>query len=185
MVELERNVNPKVSSKPFPALVVDRDGPDAVLAVSALTSVGFTVMLADTFEIAKQLLITHPPLVMVTEVRLGAYNGLQLAIRAAGMQPPVSVIVTSETADAVLQRDAERIGATFVVKPLTTADLIAAVFRTALRRPNADGVVEPVRPPFERRFGDRRAKSTNIIDFERRGTDRRRDVHERLAAATG
>jgi DNA-binding response OmpR family regulator len=177
-------VTAHVPSSPFSALVVETNGPDAVLAVSALTSAGFAVTLADSFEIARQLLVTRPPLVLITEIRLGAYNGLHLAIRGAGMVPPLTVVVTSATADVVLEREAERIGATFVVKPVTASELTAAVFRTALRRPNADGVIEPVRPPFERRRQDRRTLTAGWMALERRRLERRKDVRGLLLRAS-
>ena len=171
-------------SSPFSALVVETNGPDAVMAVSALTSVGFAVTLADSFDIARQLLVTRPPLVLVTEIRLGAYNGLHLAIRGAGMVPPLTVVVTSGTADVVLEREAERIGATFVLKPVTASELTAAVFRTALRRPNADGIIEPVRPPFERRRHDRRTLTAGSMVLERRRLERRKDIRGLLLKAS-
>jgi DNA-binding NtrC family response regulator len=171
------------SLSPFSALVVEPHDHHAIFAVSALTGVGFTVTLADTFEKARELLISHPPLVLVTDIRLGSHNGLQLAIRAAGMTPALTVVVTSNVPDIVLQRDAERIGATFVEKPVTAAELTAAVFRTALRKPNADGILEPVRPPFERRQGDRRLDVARVDLLERRRLERRRDVQGLLVRA--
>ncbi len=172
------------STSPFSALVVERDGPDAVLAVSALTRVGFTVTLASSFDKARQLIDRDPPLVLITEIRPGEPDGLQLTAGSmAARRPPIAVVVASEVPDTGLQRDAERIGATFVQKPVTAADLVAAVFRTALRKPAADGAVEPVRPPFERRYGDRRAASTRIGDLERRRVDRRRDIQGLLVRA--
>jgi DNA-binding response OmpR family regulator len=165
-------------ASPFSALVVEPNERDAIFIVSALTSVGFTVTLADNFQSAKSLLISDPPLVLITEIRLGPYNGLQLALRTATatVSRRVTVVVTSAFADPVLQRDAESVGATFVVKPVTAPELIAAVYRTALRRPNADGTLDPVRAPFERRQGERRNDILAMIESERRYSDRRRDI---------
>jgi DNA-binding response OmpR family regulator len=168
-------INPPLRS-PFSALVVEPSDVDAVFLVSALTTVGFSVTLTDNFADAKSLLNRLTPLVLVTEVRLGAYNGLQLAFQTRSAPRRITVVVTSAVADPVLQRDAERAGATFVSKPIATPDLLAAVFRTALRRPNPDGTVAPIRPPFERRKGDRRKASDLAIDTERRQADRRRDI---------
>src|SRR5688572_25182627 len=136
---------------------------------------GFTVTLADSFEGGKRLLDTLRPLVLVTEVRLGAYNGIHLAMRCRTIQPRVTVIVTSRFHDPVLEHEIEAIGATFAPKPCTAEHLLAAISRTALRVPAADGTFGLVRPPFERRRGERRATMSLTANPERRQADRRRD----------
>jgi DNA-binding response OmpR family regulator len=159
---------------PLTALVVDPTD-DAVGTVSALSYAGFTVTLTDNFEMAKRLLARLSPLVLVTEVRLGAYNGIHLALRCSMAPTRTTVIVTSRFPDAIQQRDAEGVGATFVQKPFTAPDLRAAIFRTALRRPKADGTFEPVQAPFERRHGERRTAVVGGLP-DRRQSERRRDI---------
>jgi DNA-binding NtrC family response regulator len=166
----------------FSALVVDPNQVDLFATVSALTEVGFKVSASTNYLDAKTLLTTELPLVLVTEIRLGAYNGLQLALRARSSMPRVSVIVTTGYSDSVLQRDAEQAGATFAQKPLSAAELLAAVFRTVLRQQPASGVIEPIRPPFERRRAERR-QSAEEISVERRVTNRRRDIPGLLVRA--
>ena len=68
--------------RPLSALVVEPNELDLIRSVSALSGAGFTVSATGNYVDAKNLLTTHPPLVLVTDVRLGAYNGLQLALRA-------------------------------------------------------------------------------------------------------
>ena len=102
---------------PSSALVVEPDDTDSGLIADALRSAGFTVMVTHTFNDAKTLLSEAPPSLLVTEIRLGAYNGLQLAFRGRSLKPPMTIVLTSGYGDPVLQRDAERIGATFMVKP--------------------------------------------------------------------
>jgi DNA-binding response OmpR family regulator len=158
------------------ALVVEPSEEDAIRSVCALTSVGFTVTLADNFHQAKALLDMQPPLVLVTEVRLGAYNGLQLALRhGEGLGRPAAIVM-SAFVDSVLQQEAERAGATFVVKPVPEPELVAAVYRTLMRQQSPDGVVHPIRPPFERRTHERRTAIVSAIDADRRHADRRRDI---------
>jgi len=154
-----------------------------VRVVSALSGAGFTVTATDNYHEAKTLLAAAPPLVLVTEIRLGAYNGLQLALRAA--ESPArrtAVVVTSAFPDPVLQRDADRVGATFALKPLTEEALLAAVYRTAMRRADASRAPEPILAPFERRSGERRMASSEV-EFERRAADRRRDITRLLLRA--
>ena len=65
--------------------------------------------MASEFIKAKALLDTRPDF-LITEVKLGAYNGLHLAIRAAGQHTPTIVIGHM---DPILQREAERAEAAF------------------------------------------------------------------------
>jgi DNA-binding response OmpR family regulator len=157
------------------ALVVEPNELDLITVVSALTGAGFRVSATDNYLDARNLLASEPPLVLVTEVRLGAYNGLQLALRARTSGPRVTVIVMSAYADSVLQRDAERAGATFALKPVDPPELLAAVCRTALRAQPATGLPEPIRPPFERRRAERRQQA-GTASVERRQVNRRRDI---------
>ena len=141
---------------------------------SALTSAGFMVTGIDNFKDAVNLLVEARPSVLVTEIRLGAYNGLQLAYRGKSMKPPMTIVLTSAYRDTVLERDVERIGATFVLKPVTARDFLAAVYRTALRQPTQKGTFEPIQPPFERRQTERRhVPAERFANDERRSTDRR------------
>jgi DNA-binding NtrC family response regulator len=164
-------------SLPSTALVVEPNGADMALIRSALISAGFTVTGSDNFKDAGALLIEAPPIMLVTEIRLGAYNGLQLAYRGKSVWPPMTIVLTSGFRDPVLQRDIERMGATFVLKPVTARDLVAAIYRTALRLPNPEGAFETVQPPFERRLAERRQSPVHgAAGAERRRTERRHDM---------
>jgi DNA-binding response OmpR family regulator len=118
------------------ALVVEPSGPDLAFIRASLTSAGFVVTATDNFKDAAALLVKAPPSLLVTEIRLGAYNGLQLAYRGRSASPPMALVLTSSYPDPVLGRDVERMGATFVLKPFTGRDFVAAVIRTALRKPD-------------------------------------------------
>jgi CheY-like chemotaxis protein len=175
-------VSPNSQQSPCSALVVEPDMREMVRVVSALSGAGFSVTATDNYHEARNWLAAAPPLVLVTEIRLGAYNGLQLALRAEAAGGRTIVVVTSAVPDPVLQRDADRVGVTFALKPFTDAALLAAIYRTAMRRPDASGALEPIRPPFERRSGDRRVASLPV-ESERRCAERRRDVTSLLARA--
>jgi DNA-binding response OmpR family regulator len=71
---------------------------------------GYRSKVATTFASAMVQLRTHPHLV-ISQLRLGAYNGLHVALRARNAGIPAVVIGTP---DAVLERDARELGATFV-----------------------------------------------------------------------
>jgi DNA-binding response OmpR family regulator len=151
-------------------LVVEPSLDELLVVLSRLTTRGFRVTVAETFAQAKPLLLSQPPSVLVTALRLGAYNGLHLVLRGKAVRPDMAALVTSTVDDVVLRADAEGMGATFIVTPVSEHDLIAAVLQTVFRR---DGSLEPIRPPFERRLGERRVQSGSYSD-ERRTADRRR-----------
>jgi hypothetical protein len=115
-------------------------------------------------------------MLLVTELRLGAYNGLQLALRGRQLQPQMAILVTSTMVDAVLHREAELLGATIVLKPLDARESLAAALRTALRPVRSDGTFDPIRPPFERREAERRLSPTDLFMPNRRHGERRKGV---------
>jgi DNA-binding response OmpR family regulator len=71
---------------------------------------GYRPVVATTFEAANRQLRTNPQIV-ITQVRLHEYNGLHVALHARNVGIPAVVV---GDADAVLERDAEQLGATFV-----------------------------------------------------------------------
>jgi len=81
---------------------------------ATLRAAGYVPIVTRDFAAAKALLDTRPDC-LITEVKLGAYNGLHLAIRAAGQHTPA--IVIGDT-DPILQAEAERQNAAFVATPV-------------------------------------------------------------------
>jgi DNA-binding response OmpR family regulator len=157
------------------ALVVDPNHVWRVETESLLAAAGFAVIGSPSYKDALPLLMTASPTLLVTEVRLGAYNGLQLAIRGRAERPDMALVVASAFHDAVLQREAEQFGATFVHKPVTPHELLAAIRRTLARRPSESGAVAPIRAPFERRRAERRQMVATVAR-DRRQMERRRGV---------
>jgi len=158
------------------ALVVDPSLQEALSTVALLTGRGFEVTVAESFAKAKERLNARVPSLLITEIRLGEYNGLHLVLRGKAQRPSMAALVTSSVADPVLQADAEAMGATFLVKPTDEKNLLAAVLRTMFQRDRAEG---PVRAPFERRQSERRAAIV-VIGPERRHSERRQDATTRL-----
>ena len=160
---------------PLPALVIDPDPADLFFVISALTLGGFHVTVADSFHEASAILGSRPPAVMVTEVRLGEYNGLHLLLKGRSARPNMAVVVTSRWVDQMLVSEAEAMGGTFVSKPTSKEELLAAVFRT-LFRPIGEAGGRPIRPPFERRHTTRRGVGVSTREPDRRHQpDRRHD----------
>lgn len=150
-------------------LVVDPVAADRVFTGSALAAAGFHVTVSETFASAKERMAARRPSVLVTEVCLAEYNGIHLVIRGQATGQ-LAAVVTCGHEDPVLRDSAEKLGATFVVKPITAPELVAAVLRTLLRN---DPAKTPIRPPFERRLSDRRGPTAIGPVIERRVNDRR------------
>jgi DNA-binding response OmpR family regulator len=161
-------------------LVVEPVLSDAISVASTLTKFHFEVTVAETFVKGKERIGSRPPDVLITDIRLGEYNGLHLVLRATAQRERTAAIVLSSSMDEVLRTDAESMGATFIVKPVSERDLAAAVFRTISRQRSAERSIEPIRPPFERRASDRRA-TVFSIPVDRRIRDRRRDLDALLS----
>jgi DNA-binding NtrC family response regulator len=142
--------------------------PEAASTASVFPPDTFRVRTVETFAEAKGFLEAERPRVLVTALRLREYNGLHLVLRAKTIQPDMVAIVLSPAADAVLQEDAEAMGAIFAVEPIARTGLLAAVLRAL----HADGPTV-IRPPFERRERDRRTTQVAVTS-DRRMADRRR-----------
>ena len=67
--------------------------------------------------------------VLLTEVRLGAFNGLHLAILGKDLCPDLQIVVFSGYDDPVLRDEAERLGGRYVPKQLLPERLLRAVQR--------------------------------------------------------
>jgi DNA-binding response OmpR family regulator len=138
--------------------------------VRALAGAGFHVISTDTFEAARQHLATSSPIVLVTALKLGEYNGLHLALRARATSPRTAALLMANAADNFV-KEAEQAGATYVVEPVDGSELVAAVLRTLFRPDSSLRVVAP----FERRQRERRTAAAAFVP-DRRATERRRDL---------
>ena len=98
---------------------------------SWLIEAGYDVVSSVRFEDARAYLASHTPDILLTDVRLGEYNGLQLVLLLKGEHPDVQAIVFSEYDDPVLAREAEQCGAQFVRRPQTSAGLLDCLRHSA------------------------------------------------------
>lgn len=162
-----------VMEPPATALVVEPSVAETLFLVSSLSELGFQVGVSDNFRDARARLMSTPSL-LVTELRLGEYNGLHLVFRARSIRSEMAAIIRTQIADPLLQLEAERMGATFVLKTTSPQEFRAAVARTLMRKHES---FEPIRPPFERRHVERRADHTTTDNMpERRVGERRVDI---------
>jgi len=108
---------------PGQVLLVGRSGGVATALASSLVAAGYEILEASEFGEAKALLAKRPS-VLITEIKLGAYNGLHLAIRARAFGTPALVIGDP---DPVLEADAKRQRALYVTPPLNPQRVLGLV----------------------------------------------------------
>jgi DNA-binding NtrC family response regulator len=108
-------------------LVVDDDPQVLEYLTSALTRSGYGTTPCAKYEDAKAALAAGRPDLLLTDIRLGAFNGLQLAILTTQKYPGTPVIILTGYEDPTLRDEAKRAGATFVMKPVTLDDLLSHV----------------------------------------------------------
>ena len=109
------------------ALVVDDDSRVLALIRRWLASAGFDTVTSADFEDARIQLHLCQPAILVSDVRLGQFNGLHLGILARQARPDVRLVFISGWDDPVLRRDAAELGAMYLQKPVRVADLLSAV----------------------------------------------------------
>jgi DNA-binding response OmpR family regulator len=98
------------------AVVVDADLSELRRTEQALETVGFVVMGAGSFAQAKSLLVSITPEVVIADIKLEAFNGLHLAALCAVWRPATPFVATHNVYDSVLEADARRLNASYVVK---------------------------------------------------------------------
>ena len=109
----------------MPSLLIVDDDDDVLRPLTRyLASQGYEVTSYTEFESARQDIPTLRPDIVITDVRLGAFNGLQLAILARDVRPDARVLVFSGFDDPVLKEEARRIGATYLMKPVSGRTLV-------------------------------------------------------------
>lgn len=92
-----------------------------------LEGAGFNVHAAATFSEARDSLDSTTPDLLLTQLRLGANNGLHLVIRGRLQSPRMQAIVTGRERDIGLETEARRSGAVFMQWPVDDAELLASV----------------------------------------------------------
>src|SRR6202163_4826321 len=91
-----------------------------------LAKAGYVVLSASTFVEGKRLLHEQAPDLLIADVRLGDFNGLQLV---AG-DPALPSIMVTGFPDPVLEAEALRLGAHYLTKPVAPNKLLALLEET-------------------------------------------------------
>ena len=112
---------------PHVVLIAEDDEATLTGLAACLHGAGYSVVPVLSFAEAHRLMRFARPDVVVADVRLGRYNGLQLALQARTLDPPPAVIVTTGFDDPVITAEAQRLGATMLLKPIDPARLLALI----------------------------------------------------------
>ena len=113
-----------VKRMPYRILIVEDHEPTRQGLHALLTNAGYDVVSASTFAEGRRSLTEQTPDLLIADLRLGEYNGLQL-IAAAPLGVP-SIIVTGFP-DLVLEAEALKLGAHYVTKPIVADALLRLI----------------------------------------------------------
>jgi DNA-binding response OmpR family regulator len=105
-------------------LVVEDDVATRNGLETLLQRAGYEVLATDSVPEGRRALEESAPDLLITDVRLGEFNGLQLV--AMSLKPIPAIVVTAFI-DPALELDARRLGAHYLVKPIEPATLLALV----------------------------------------------------------
>ncbi len=85
---------------------------------------GYQVTALAKFEDARRVIDHTPPDILITDVRLGAFNGLQLVLHMRAVRAEAPIVVLSAYDDPTLRQEAARLGARYLTKPVTKQELL-------------------------------------------------------------
>lgn len=137
-------------------LLVHADVP-TLRRLESLLSKDYLVTTASSFQDAQQLLQAVSPDLLIADIRLESFNGLHLAVRSRFDHPSRPIIITHAFHDPVLESEARRQGALFVVNPLDDAEFVQRVHSTLERNRHTQTTVR--RWPRKRAFDEVEAQT--------------------------
>jgi two-component system response regulator HydG len=105
-------------------LIVEDDDATRQGYQELLTLAGHDVVTASSYQTGRDAIATEHPELLITDLRLGEFNGLQLLLFSP---QPIPAIVVTGFHDRVLEAEARRAGADYVVKPLLPSVLLNRV----------------------------------------------------------
>jgi len=112
---------------PYRILVLDDDENALAGIVELLRDAEYIATGAATYEDAKHLLEANAYDLLITDVRLRGFNGLNLVMKARTDYPDMAVIIISGYDERLMDLEAGRYQATFVGKPVKPAAFLETV----------------------------------------------------------
>jgi DNA-binding response OmpR family regulator len=135
-------------------LIVDDDQPTRDGLALLLEDSGFEAVTAGTVPVALKLLADERPDLLIVDIRLDEYNGLQLV---AMRKEPIPAVVLTGYHDSALEADARQLGAEYLLKPVEPAALT-----TLVKRLIGDGTSAA----FPRRWSRKAVRRDIVVDID-------------------
>ncbi|MEP6919085.1 MAG: response regulator [Acidobacteriota bacterium] len=122
---------------PYRILVLDDDENALAGIVELLRNANYHVTAAATYDAAKRLLALGSYDLLIADVRLRGFNGLNLVRQTHRDRPNMATIIMTGYDEPMVALEAGRYAAEYVVKPLRPADFMRTVARSLadIRRP--------------------------------------------------
>lgn len=149
-------------------LVVEDDEDDYVLLMSSLKSSSFnkTVLWADTFNRAKEILNSQPIDVVIVDYRLGVHTGIELVRYIREKNPFTPCILITGLQASALDEEALKSGAyDYLVKGKYTSEDIDRSIRYAVEKANALKAVKESENKFRNLF-ENAVEYVFVIDYD-------------------
>ena len=108
-------------------LVVEGSTNGLASLVGPLRKAGYRAVSTASFETARHLLRTQWYDLLITDLRLAAYNGLHLVFHSRVVNPAASTIIVAAIADDSSAVEARRLGAHYVERPANPESLLRFV----------------------------------------------------------
>lgn len=112
---------------PYRVLVLEDDENALSGIVELIRDAGHHVTGASTYDAAKRLLAVSPFDLLVSDVRVRAFNGLHLVMQTRSEHPDTAVIIITGYDDPMIELEAQRYHADLVRKPIKAAEFTALV----------------------------------------------------------
>ncbi len=117
-----------MSEKSSPdVVVVSVDWAMSIQVEQALRGIGCSFATIASFEAARAWIRTGGTSIVVSDVRLGDFNGLHLAWLRHALDPASPCIITHNVFDPVLDAEARRAGASYLVMPTEESRLTSTI----------------------------------------------------------
>ena len=113
--------------EPGRVLLVDDDPSVVSLITMAFARAGREAVGCSSFQEGRSRLLAEDFRCLIADVRLGEFNGLQLAVIARERRPGMGIIIFTGFDDPVLREEAAHLNARYLVKPVTSEQLLALV----------------------------------------------------------
>ncbi len=99
-------------------LILEDEAGVAEVYASRLRTNGLDTVVCYSFPDARECIKQELPDGLLTDIRVGEFNGLQLAHLFRSLSPDGVIVIVTGHDDPVMRREGIQLGASFIVKPI-------------------------------------------------------------------